>query len=374
METATVLRVAAYLTCPPDSALGSAYVALGFAERLAERGHDVAIVDPSLYEPFRWIPRANFYRQTLGLLAHSLRSLIRRDRDVLVFYGGEAWLTIGLLSLLPRRLRPLLVAHSNGLEPHCAAILRAAPPEKAAPKKRWFQVDLSELTSWGFRRVDGLIVVSEFEGRYAKERGWPANGRLLVLENPLPPKFLGLPAAEERQEVVGFCGSWIHRKGIARLVREIPMFLRRNEHWRFRVLGNSGEGLEQEFPRDVRDRVEWVRPLSREAELADEYRRLAVLVSPSIYESFGLVVAEAMASGCALVASPVGFASELRNGEEALLCDAAEPGHLAKALEELARDPLLRRKVARAGWRRVQGLRWEAAVERLEAALRNWLS
>lgn len=374
METATALRVAAYLTCPPDPALGSAYVALGFAERLAERGHDVAVVDPGLYEPFPRARRAHFYRQTLGLLAHSLRTLIRQDRDVLIFYGGEAWLTIGLLSLLPRRLRPLLVTHSNGLEPHCAAILSAAALEEAAPRKRWFQFDLSGLTSWGFRRVDGLVVVSEFEARYAKERGWPSNGRLLVLENPLPPSFLGLPAAVEREEVVGFCGSWITGKGIARLVREIPTFLRRNENWRFRVLGNSGEGLEQEFPSDVRDRIEWVRPLARETGLAHEYRRLAIFVSPSIYESFGLVVAEAMASGCAVVASPVGFAAGLRNGEEVVLCDAAEPGRLAKALEELARDPLLRKDVASAGWRRVQGLRWEAAGDRFEAAMKHWSS
>jgi glycosyltransferase involved in cell wall biosynthesis len=370
--TQTRLRIAAYLTCDADPALGSAYVALGFAEQLAKRGHSVAIHEPGDYEPFRGLRRANFYRQTVGILLHSLRSTIRRDRDILIFYGGEAWLAIRLLSLLPRRMRPLLVAHSNGLEPHCAAILRAAPADEAAPQKRWFQMDLSELTSWGFRCVDGLVVVSDFEGRYAKERGWPANGRLLALENPLPPALLGLPAEEERQNVVGFCGSWIHRKGIARLVREIPIFLRRNENWRFRVLGNTGEGLEQVFPSDVRDRIEWVRPLSRETGLVTEYRKLAILVSPSIYESFGLVVAEAMASGCAVVASPVGFAADLRGGEEAVLCDAPEPGRLAMALEQLARDPRLRREIALAGWRRVQGLRWEVAGSRFEAAMRDW--
>jgi glycosyltransferase involved in cell wall biosynthesis len=368
----TRLRIVVYLTCEADPALGSAYVALGFAAQLAERGHSVDVVEPSDYEPFRRLRRANFYRQTVGILLHSLRSAIRRDRDILIFYGGEAWLTIRLLSLLPRRMRPLLVAHSNGLEPHCIAILRAAPPDEGAPRKRWFQIDLSELTSWGFRSVDGLVVVSDFEGRYAKARGWPANGRLLALENPLPRALLGLPPEEGRQNVVGFCGSWIHRKGIARLVREIPVFLRRNESWRFRVLGNSGEGLEQEFPADVRDRIEWVRPLSRETGLATEYRRLAILVSPSIYESFGLVIAEAMASGCAVVASPVGFAAHLADGVEVLHCDAGEPGRLAEALETVARDRALRLRIVQGGWNRVQALTWQSAGSTFDTALKAW--
>lgn len=348
-------------------------MALGFSAQLRDHGFPVSLIQPCDYEVLPSSKRANFYRQSLGLLLHAVRSVLRRERDILIFYGGEAWLAIRLLTLLPRRLRPLVVVHSNGLEPHCAERLRAASESESKPPRRWYQLDLSALTALAFRHADGLVVVSEFEGAYARDRAWPRNGNLLVLENPLPSVFLGRQPSPNREPVLGFCGSWMHRKGVARLRREIPAFLLRNPEWRFRILGGSSADPSEEFPESVRARIEWRPAMDREVGLAREYGELAILVSPSIYESFGLVVAEGMACGCAVVATPVGFAAALKQREEALLCDAGRPGELAAALEEVARSPELLARLASRGSERVQGLDWQGAGGRLARALARWM-
>ena len=96
------------------------------------------------------------------------------------------------------------------------------------------------------------------------------------------------------------------------------------------------------------------------------YGNWAIAVVPSIYESFGLVAAEAMACGCALVASRTGFAESLADGTEAMLLAGSTSPSLASAVARLIADKPLRDSVARAGWARAQTLRWENSVSALE--------
>ncbi len=365
------LRLNVYLTCEADESLGSAYVALGFARGLAGRGHAVKIREPRDYEPLRGWGRANFYRQSVGLARQAMRDVRNDCPDIVLFYGGESWLAIERLSKLGRS-RPLIVVHSNGLEPHMSLLMRRAEEFGRVRRRRWFQFDLSGLAERGFRRVDGLVLVSQFDGAFAASRALPRSARRLVIENPIPELFLSPLGELERENVVGYCGGWTEIKGVDQVRVEIPHFLRRNVDWRFRILGAECELLAEDFPPDVRSRIESVPRGSREGSLLREYDRLAVLVAPSIYESFGLVVAEAMSRGCAVVATPVGFAASLESGEEAIHCDSEKPGSLAEALERLARSPETRARLARKGRARVESLRWSSAIDALESTLIRW--
>jgi glycosyltransferase involved in cell wall biosynthesis len=67
-------------------------------------------------------------------------------------------------------------------------------------------------------------------------------------------------------------------------------------------------------------------------ELAAEFQRAAVYVQASRYESFGLAVAEAMASGCLPVLSRAGALPEV-GGDVAVYIDGPGPEALAEAVE-----------------------------------------
>jgi len=71
-----------------------------------------------------------------------------------------------------------------------------------------------------------------------------------------------------------------------------------------------------------------------------------ICIQPALAEAFGLTVAEAMACGCAVVASRVGGIPELiQHGRTGLLVEPGDEAGFAAALERLLDDPVLRRQL-----------------------------
>ncbi|MCK4852482.1 MAG: glycosyltransferase family 4 protein [Candidatus Omnitrophica bacterium] len=82
----------------------------------------------------------------------------------------------------------------------------------------------------------------------------------------------------------------------------------------------------------------------RKAPLEEYLALMDVFCLPSLAEGLGLSLMEAMASGCACVASDVGGLSELIvSGEDGILVPPRAPERLAAAVTRLLKDPGLRR-------------------------------
>ena len=74
-------------------------------------------------------------------------------------------------------------------------------------------------------------------------------------------------------------------------------------------------------------------------ELVRLYSRVQILVSPSLYEGFGLPAAEAMACGTAVIATTAGaFPEFIRDGETGVLVPPGDPDALAAAIKMLLGD------------------------------------
>jgi glycosyltransferase involved in cell wall biosynthesis len=206
---------------------------------------------------------------------------------------------------------------------------------------------------------------------FLKRNGYVPEGDIYAIENPLPDRFIGRDVTVEgRPKRVGYCGSWIPRKGTEVMKVDIAEFLRRYPSWTFSVVGSQGVDVKQGFPDDVRGQIE-VTPFMERKNLIDWYHSLSILTLPSIYESFGLVVAEAMACGAAVVTTNVGFAHGLTHEEEAYILSEPASPLLMEALTELITREDLRRTLATNGYERVQSLRWEKAIDRLEQIYRT---
>ncbi len=100
---------------------------------------------------------------------------------------------------------------------------------------------------------------------------------------------------------------------------------------------------------DLSKNVLFLGKISRE-KLLDLYSQAHVVVLTSLEESFSLVVAEAMATGTPVVASPVGIVPDvIKDGKNGLIVDPTNPKDIADKLFLLLNDNVLSRTIGAAG-------------------------
>lgn len=111
------------------------------------------------------------------------------------------------------------------------------------------------------------------------------------------------------------------------------------------------------------------------ANVAPWLRRIDIFVLPSLSEAFSNALMEAMASGCAVVASRVGGNPELvRHGENGLLFEPGDAAGLRQELLLLESNPALRRRLGAAAAATIrEKFSLHAAVRRIEALYESLL-
>jgi glycosyltransferase involved in cell wall biosynthesis len=137
--------------------------------------------------------------------------------------------------------------------------------------------------------------------------------------------------------------------------------------------GGATERLVRDL--DLGTRVRFVNGLTQD-ELAELIASAEIGCVPSLYEGFSFPAIEAMASGCAVVASDAGALPEVvgRDGRAGLLVPAGDPGSLTVALDKLLGDAGLRTRLGEAGRARVaERYSWRAIGEQTAAVYRSVL-
>ena len=366
------MRILTITNCPALEHLGSGYIIARFVAGMRSLGHQVELLEPEHYEVLpRLRPRANSYRQALGMFLALWRALRSDSYDLVEFWGGESWLAIEWLTR-QRGGRPLVVQHTNGPEPRYSQMLEAAGLLKLTPLQRWISYGL---VPKAFRSPDAVVTISRYDRDWLEARGWPGSRKTQAIEVPLAECFLGRTAGRRSSRIIGFCGTWLAKKGLGVMVPDLTRLLREFEDWQFLVLGTGPEaGVQSSFPPDIRSRVEVMAMIKDKETLAQQYERMEIFVLPSWIESFGIALAEAMACGCAPVTTPVGFGASLEDGQDALLLEKAESPLLYEAVKRLILNPGLRSEIAGKARQRVQELRWENAVLSLSNIYGTWLT
>lgn len=364
------MRILALSNCSLDPTLGSGKTRRAWSEGLRARGHTVETLDSDeLLGPARDQPRGR--RLRLGRQAWKRLGATDLSRfDLVEFFGAEFWLPTWRLSLRPRGKRPLLVAHTDGLEPLAA---------ERGGATGWRAALVGAADRLAFSRADAFVTGCEADRRYALAHRLCESDRAAVVPLGLDAEYLADPAPApdrpEREERVAFFGSWIARKGHGVIVAVMTELLRARPGLRLSLLGTGGaekSGALGDFPAELRGRIEVPGKLPTAA-CAEILSRAKVFLFPSEYEGFGLALAEAMACGGAAVTTPTGFGAELRDGVEARVCAFGDAGAMRAAVAGLLDDDAARVRLAAAGQRRARALRWETSVDQLEAKYQGWL-
>lgn len=366
------MRILSLGNCPLDPTLGSGKTRLARAAGLRALGHKVETLEPATL----LTPTARRLGVRLGLAWAARRAIARVDLaryDLVEFLGEEFWWATRWLQGQPRR--PLIVAHTDGLELLAHERLAQAGLESPGRLERWVPFfDLKRRSAQAFTRADRFVAVCQLDVAFVVKRGLFAPSHAVAIENGIDPKFLSRPFASERENTLVFFGSWTQRKGIAHLAPVIGQVLSQLPGWRFRVIGASGSeaAIRAAFESGLQSRIDVAPKLSVD-EIFRQLGRAKILFFPSEYEGFGLATAEAMGCGCAAVVTPTGLGGDLAHGTDAWVCPFGDRRAMVDALLTLARDDARREALARAGRARVQTFTWERAIARIDATYQQWL-
>jgi glycosyltransferase involved in cell wall biosynthesis len=106
-----------------------------------------------------------------------------------------------------------------------------------------------------------------------------------------------------------------------------------------------------------------------EAQLAAHYRGAVALAFPSLYEGFGLPIAEAMACGTPVLTSSATAIPETTGEGNALVVDPLSVEAIAAGLDRLAEDAALRADLRQRGLARAAAFSWDRVAGKVAAAL-----
>src|SRR3989441_3064067 len=214
---------------------------------------------------------------------------------------------------------------------------------------------------WMANRADRVITCSHYMRGHVADIYGLEESRISVIPNGIDPldlqpvddlERLRAQFAAPDERLVVLVGRLVYEKGFQLALEALPGLIERLGNVRFLVAGSGTH--EQELRRQASSLgldghgtfLGWI----GDDVLHSLYRIADVCVVPSIYEPFGLVALEAMASGCpCIVADTGGLREVVPDGEVGLRFRARDPEALAEVTERvLADDELGRRLVAQA--------------------------
>src|SRR5439155_7256987 len=236
---------------------------------------------------------------------------------------------------------------------------------------------------WMANRADRVITCSAYMREHVADIYGLEEERIRVIPNGIDPSEL-IPVAdldslrrrfaEPRERLVLLVGRLVYEKGFQLALEALPGLIERVGNVRFVVAGSGTH--EQELRTQARalgldDHGVFLGWIGDDV-LHSLYRISDLCVVPSIYEPFGLVALEAMASGCpCLVADTGGLREVVPNEDVGLRFRSRDPESLAELAERVLDDEGLRDRLVAEASEHVLAFDWADVAERAGEVYRH---
>jgi glycogen(starch) synthase len=180
--------------------------------------------------------------------------------------------------------------------------------------------------------------------------------------------------AQPHEKLVLLVGRLVYEKGFQLALEALPGLIERVGDVRFIVAGSGTaehELREQASQLGLDDHGTFLGWIGDDV-LHSLYRIADLTVVPSIYEPFGLVALEAMASGCpCLVADTGGLREVVPNEDVGLRFRSRDPGSLSTMAERLLTDTRLRDRLVAEASEHVLTFDWADVARQVGAVYRE---
>lgn len=274
----------------------------------------------------------------------------------------------GVFNLLPVRM-------PRGV-PKVVMIHNLLPFSGARRLYRWpHRLKLEALRILGRRsigRADKVLVLSELSVDLIGRRALGNRAVRLPAALPTVPAGVAWARSEEDRPRFVVPANLLPHKGIETVVRAAALV----PNCEVAVFGHPSDSRYERALRSeirhlgVEDRVTLLPAVSHE-QILSEMAAAAATVTPSLFENLSLVLLEALAVGCPLVASDIPGAREVV-GNAALFFEAGDETSLASAFREIVARPDLAERLSSDGRGRFGqmsgGNQYDVILEQLKAA------
>lgn len=230
-----------------------------------------------------------------------------------------------------------------------------------------------------FRAIHGLVAVSP-AARNSAAKYFPGNYR--IIPNGVDVEFFSpnvppIPELDNSRPKILFLGRFEPRKGLKYLLMALPEIVREIPDVQLVVVGTGllGYAYKGYLAKEVEHHVHWAGLVPNE-DRPRYYRSCDVFCSPAIgYESFGIVLLEAMATTRPVVASDItGYRAVLTSGEQGFLVPPRDPKAITQAIIKILKDKELARRMGEAGRKRALEFSWSNVVLQVKELYRELIA
>ncbi|MFA7244227.1 MAG: glycosyltransferase family 4 protein [Patescibacteria group bacterium] len=222
-------------------------------------------------------------------------------------------------------------------------------------------------------RTDAIIAVSNAVADFLIKNKMAPAKRVMVVPNGIDTKSLQLSACNiqarhgHQPPIIGNIGNLNLQKGQEYLIAAMPEIIKKFPLATLEIIGEGEEREALKLQITNAKLQKHVTLLGRIDNPTKYMKRWNVFVLPSISETFGIVVLEAMSTGVPVIATKVGgiadIVSDRKNG---IMIKAESPSQIAQAVIEIIGHPALAAKLAREGKETAKKYDWRIVVGQIE--------
>ncbi len=240
---------------------------------------------------------------------------------------------------------------------------------------KWYRRQIVPIV---IQKAEMLITVSATEQRTIEDFAPQLNGKISFIYNAVSSHFMPKPLEHTltsalkyklpREPYILFHGNTDPKKNTINVLKAFDIFKKKSGSNIKLVITDLSSGVLNQLLNNhklsaLKSEIHLTNYVHN-SEMPDLYNRALIYLYPSLRESFGIPILEAMACGTPVITSDCSAMPEIAGGS-ALLANPASPEKIADALLKFYKDEKLRKMYAQKGMERVRNFNWHTSVEKL---------